>query len=451
MERGSKSCARNLPARRKIVLAGVAGVGMSALAQLLLERGFDVFGTDRLYDQSATTDTIARLVRRGVRMTPQDGTAIDADTEALVVSTALEDDNPDLCAARRKGVPVRHRAEVLAEMLAGMRTIAVGGTSGKSTVTAMIGWIFTQAGLGPTVVNGAPLIDWVAADAVGNLRVGKGDIAIVEADESDRSLLNFRPEVASIGNISRDHFDLDETIALFRAFAERAGGKVVLGPTVPEGIAAAEKSVRAEFDFRREDGHFGYKGGSYRCPLPGEHNLENALVAVAVCDIFGIEPAIIATALESFAGIERRLQTVGEFRGAQVIDDYAHNPAKIRAAWQTVASSSERVLAVWRPHGFGPLHAMRDELLDTFRDLCTGDDRLFLLPVYYAGGTAERKTTASDFVERLCNAGINAELCENYVFLRDKLARLAQPGDSILLMGARDPDLPRFARYLCAY
>jgi UDP-N-acetylmuramate--alanine ligase len=175
-------------------LVGVAGVGMSALAQVLLGQGMRVSGSDRHFDRGEDLEVIAKLRGAGVRFLPQDGRGVTAGTAGVVVSTAIEKGNPDLEAAECRAVPVMHRAEMLARAAAGKRCVAVTGTSGKSTVTGMIGWILDQAGADPVVVNGAPVLNWVTPAAVGNVRLGKSDLWVLEADESDRSLLRYHPD-----------------------------------------------------------------------------------------------------------------------------------------------------------------------------------------------------------------------------------------------------------------
>ncbi len=418
---------------------------MNALAQLLHARGVQVSGSDRLHDNGDDTEILNKLVKGGIQLCPQDGSAVTRDTTALVVSTAIEDDNPDIAAAQRLEVPIVHRARMLAECVKEHRCIAVGGTSGKTTITGMLGWIFEQVGADPTVVNGAPLLNWADCGQIGNVRVGESDIAIIEADESDKSLLGFSPEYSTVSNISRDHFALDETFALFRDFAIKTARTVVCGPDVPLGRLDSGNLYKAEFDDAEIQEGFLYKGVPFKVKLPGRHNLENALVAVALCDRFGLDLPLVKTALASFKGIERRLQKIGELGGVSVFDDYAHNPAKIAAAWRTLASEEKRILGVWRPHGFGPLHAMRRELVDMFRDVCGSEDRLFILPVYYVGGTTARRTTSQQFVDVLRQEGVNAELVEDYEQLMDVLRRVIVRGDTVLCMGARDPELPRFA------
>jgi UDP-N-acetylmuramate--alanine ligase len=434
----------------RVHVAGVAGVGMSAVAQVLAARGCRVSGSDRFLDQGESLDTLDRLRATGVTMHPQDGSAVDAGLAALVVSTAIEADNPEMTAARGAGVPVVHRAEMLAAYANRARTVAVSGTSGKTTVTAMIGWILEQAGRDPTVVNGGVVRAWQAADRVGNVRAGAGDLWVVEADESDRSLLRFTPEIAVVTNISKDHFELDEVARLFAGFASQSK-QVVGGPGVAElpGQAAAPEPFQPG---RTAAGWvFPFGGVAVAVPMPGRHNAENAWTAMSAAAMLGIPPAAAAAALARFGGVHRRLECVGTApRGIRVIDDYAHNPAKIEASWRAVAETAPRVLGFWRPHGFAPLRLMKDELAEALGRAVRPADRLYILPVFYAGGTARADFGAEAFADLVAALGVPVAAVADYESLRSRLAAEATPGCAILGMGARDPELPRFAARLAA-
>lgn len=437
-------------------MIGVAGVGMSALAQALLAAGHRVTGSDRYLDQGGHLEVLDKLRRAGVRLMPQDGLGVTDETDAVVVSTAIEPDNPDWAAARARAIPVFHRAEMLARLASGSRLVAVTGTSGKTTVTGLLGWMLEQAGRDPTVVNGGVVLNWKTAEAVGNFRRGASDLWLVEADESDRSLLHFQPEWAVITNLSRDHFDLPETGALFRTFLCRVRRGVVCG----RGVAGAlyppgEKKpplffIELSFDYEERGRQVGfrYEGMFFPSPLPGVHNAENAWLAVVIGQQLGVEPAVMREALASFKGIERRLEQVGEAGGVRVVDDYAHNPAKIRAAWQALARTHARVHGIWRPHGFGPLAAMMDELQAAFLAVCRPGDRLYLLPVYYAGGTAPRAASSQDLADRLQRCGLHVAVWPRPEAVRQAILSEARPGDVVLLMGARDPELPHLARQI---
>jgi len=414
-------------------LVGVAGVGMNPLAQALRTAGWDVSGSDRYLDTGQELAVIPKLRRAGVRLVAQDGSGVDAGLDAVVVSTAIEDDNADLAAAGRCGAPVVHRAEMLARLCRGRECVAIAGTCGKTTVTGMVGHILTELGDDPTVVNGGVVVNWETDDVVGNVRAGRSGRWVIEADESDRSLLRYTPDWAVITNESADHFPLAETQALFDTFASRVRHDVLRGG-VPAGFEPQLSAAGCSFE---------HKGVQFRLPLLGRHNAENALQAALLCERLGHRLEASAGALTTFRGIRRRLDAAA-FEPVAVLDDYGHNTAKIRAAWQAVAPHYERVFAIWRPHGFGPLAAMYDALRALFTEMIAGGVQLTLLPVYYAGGTTNPTKTSDDLVGDL--ASPNAVLAPDYGAVVQDIAARARPGDVVLVMGARDPDLPLLAR-----
>ena len=435
-------------------VAGVAGVGMSALAQALRWTRARVTGSDRFFDQGQDLPVFSALRASGVEIVKQDGAAVDARTEAVVYSTAIEDGNPDFVAAKKAGVPLRHRAEMLAELARGKTVLAVAGTAGKTTVTGMLGWTLEQLGADPAVVNGGALVDWADARRVGNVRRG-GENApwVIEVDESDRSLLNFRPDWSILTNVSQDHFTLAEVQDLFRAYAAQVRTGIVCGAGVA-AILGKQNARIVELVAVPERTAAGFavvwRGLKLAVPQPGAHNALNALAAAELCAQLGYAPEKIAEALGRFGGIQRRLERVDVGGGVRVVDDYGHNPAKLAAAWAAVAAPGNRVLGAWRPHGYGPLRAMLEPLAESFASVCRPQDKLWLLPVYDAGGTADRSIHSGALVEKLRVRGVAAELAESYDELGTALAREARAGDTILTMGARDPQLPVFAREMAA-
>ncbi len=283
------------------------------------------------------------------------------------------------------------------------------------------------------------MADWAGHDAVGNVRRGGSGLWVYEADESDRSLLRFHPDWAVITNVSADHFGLEETRELFRRFAAQ----------VRKGVVGRDDAEEPWKGFRPEVGadgsRFAWRGVEFRVPLPGRHNAENALQAAMLCERLGHPPDRVAAALPGFRGIRRRLEVAGRARGVTVYDDYAHNPAKIRAAWETVAPHCRRVIAAWRPHGFGPLAAMDADLRALFGEMMAKGAVLHLLPVYYAGGTP-KASADSDALAR----DLGADWAPDLETLAGRVAAEAREGDAVLVMGARDPDLPALARRIVA-
>lgn len=415
---------------------------MNAIAQVLHARGYRVSGSERLKDQGIASPLLELLERQEISVYPQDGSAISGETGAVIVSSAIEPDNPDLESARARGVQVWHRAEALAALIGTDRCIAIAGTSGKSTITGMVGWLMTELGKDPCVVNGGAVLNWKSHDSVGNVRMGASDLWVVEVDESDRSLLQFHPDLAVISNISRDHFPLADTIGLFGAFAGQVSGEIVCGSSVRHQLAKVEGIKARLLDVPPVDE---WRGALL---LPGRHNRENAQLAVTLCETLGLSREQSTAALARFRGIERRLEYVGAARGVRVTDDYAHNPAKIHAAWTAISEHAARVIGVWRPHGYGPLASMADDLVEMFQNTCRPHDQLYVLPVYYAGGTANRTMNSETFVERLLEMGVPADFMPGYEELEERIMEIRRGGDSVLCMGARDPGLPVFARQL---
>ena len=423
-------------------LIGIGGVGMSALAQALLDRGCAVSGADRQLTAAGTpppTPVLRALAAQGVALFPDDGSGVDAATSRIIVSTAIEDTNPGLCKAQAAGIPVVHRAAALAEVLSDRKLVAVAGTCGKSTVTAILAHVLVECGFDPPVVNGAQIVGWDAHGArVGSVRKGAGEYAVAEVDESDKSLTAFKPYAAIITNASADHYSKEEMDAVFDAFIRDVQGPVIDG-RVDEAAGRRFPQVVEE--------------AIESFPMPGAHNRANARLALAMALALGADPVQAAAALATFPGVERRLQRVGAVlyggREVAVYDDYAHNPEKLRAMWTTLAEAYPRgVAAVWRPHGYGPLRKMLEPLAAMFRDVMRPQDALVLLPVYDAGGTADRSVNADALAARLADAPGVVELVSDLKEAESFLRARVDAFGAIVTAGARDPGLPVLARRL---
>ncbi|MDR0993805.1 MAG: Mur ligase domain-containing protein [Verrucomicrobiota bacterium] len=444
---------KSVPSRH-IHVAGVAGVGMSALAQVLTWTTARVTGSDRYFDRGEDLPVFKSLEASGIELVRQDGRVVSSETDAVVYSTAIEAENPDLAAASRLGVPLRHRAAMLAELARDHVVLAIAGTAGKTTTTAMIGWVLEQAGMDPTVVNGGSLVDWADASHVGNVRRGGRDAPwVVEVDESDRSLLHFFPQWSVLTNISQDHFPLEDVQALFREYALQVKRGIICSAGVSSvlGTPSADLVELDAVPLRGRDGYdLPWRNDILRVPQPGRHNAFNALMAAELCFRLDVEPAVVREALARFGGVQRRLERVDSGGPVQVVDDYAHNPAKIAAAWEAVAFPENRVLGIWRPHGYAPLRSMMEGLTDAFASVCRPQDHLWILPVYDAGGTACRSIQSDELVARLRQRGVKAEWVRDYAAAGDAVAREMKKVDRVLVMGARDPRLPVFARELAS-
>jgi len=440
--------------------AGLGGSGMSALAQFQAMGGGLASGSDRGFDRGERGEARAQLERLGIEIRPQDGSGVDAGTAALVVSTAVEESIPDVRAARTHGVPILHRSELLAHFVAAHRAIAVSGTSGKSSVVAMVFELLRGAGRDPSVITGGDLVALQREGLWGNAWRGGSDLLVVEADESDGSLVRYSPAVGVILNLQRDHREMGEVARMFETFAARTREALVLGEdaalaallpgAVVFGFGAGAEVRATAVRLEAARSRFRVGGTEFELPTPGRHNILNALAAIAVGRVLGVPLAAMAVPLRAFAGVGRRFQSLGVARGVEVVDDFAHNPAKIAAALETAQRRARRVLAIYQPHGYGPTRFLRADFVRTFAAHLRREDRAFWLEVFYAGGTATRDFSSADIVNEIVAAGARAEFAESRGALAARIAAIAAPGDLVLVMGARDPSLTEFARAILA-
>ncbi len=440
--------------------AGLGGSGMSALAQFQVMSGGRVSGSDRAFDHGERAGFREQLARLGIEIMPQDGRGVTHDCAALVVSTAVEEQVPDFAAARAKDIPIVHRSQLLAYFVASHRTVAVSGTSGKSTVTAMIFEALEGAGRDPSVITGGDLRLLQARGLPGNAFAGGSELLVVEADESDGSLVRYAPAVGIILNLQRDHKEMEEVAAMFAVLRARSREALVVGED--ENLnSLAGGGVRFGFgpraDIRGENvelspsgSRFDVDGVRFALPVPGRHNVLNALACIAACRVLDVPLADMVGPLASFQGVGRRFQTVGATRGVTVIDDFAHNADKITAALATAKLDASRVLAIYQPHGYGPTRFLRRDFVDTFTRELRPDDHLWMLEVFYAGGTARRDFSAADIVQEIADNGAVAEFAPSRAWLAARIAEEARAGDLVLVMGARDPSLTDFAREIVA-
>jgi UDP-N-acetylmuramate--alanine ligase len=438
---------------------GIFGSGMSALAQYLQWSGVMVSGSDRLRESPDTEETRSGLLKAGCNIFIQDGSGISIATDAVCVSTAIEESNPDIAAARSRGLPVLHRSDVLAAVIASRITIAVAGTSGKSTVTAMIFEFLTACGRSPSLISGAPLVRLEKEGLIGNAFFGSSEVLVVEADESDGTLVKYRPSAGVILNISKDHKNISEVESLFQTFASQSAwaavnaddsglGRINARERFGSHPSATWKPDRIEL---LPDSLTVHRGGvALHLPLPGAHNAENLCAALCVCEHFGCDLQTLAAAAQEYEGVARRFAISRTRRRICVVDDFAHNPAKIAAAVKAARGLSERIIAVYQPHGFGPTRFLKDDYIATFRSIFLPSDSLYLLPIYYAGGTAVKDISSEDIVHGLGTVPFKTRAVNNRDELLDILGNDARQGDCVLLMGARDPSLAGLAKKIIA-
>jgi UDP-N-acetylmuramate--alanine ligase len=374
---------------------------------------------------------------------------------------------PDVVRAKELGLPHLTRPQFLAKLLnEAQRSVAVGGTSGKSTVTGMIGWILHACHRQPTVMNGAVMKNFVTPSApFASALAGDPELFVSEVDESDGSIALYRPEIAVLTNISLDHKEMDELRQLFAHFLN-SSRKAVLNLDDPETRALAEtipagKAIGYGFDapgadFQGKDLQHQPRGVTFalqaegerhdvRLAVPGRHNASNALAAIAAARALGVRIEDSVNALAQFEGLRRRLETIGEAGGVTVIDDFAHNPDKIDATLATLRAHPGRLLLMFQPHGYGPLTKMGEQLADSLAKGMAPGDRLYLPDPVYQGGTTERVRGSGWLAAQVNERGGSAEYIAERAKIGDALVAEAQPGDRIVIMGARDDTLIDFA------
>src|SRR6185312_10426248 len=437
---------------------GIGGIGMSAIAEIMLRIGYQVQGSDAR--AGANTE---RLERLGAKVfIGHDAAHIDG-ASAIVFTSAVKADNPELAAARARRIPLVRRAEMLAELMRQQHSVAVGGTHGKTTTTSMVAAILDAAGFDPTVVNGGIINAYGA-----NAKVGEGDWIVVEADESDGTFLRLRPTVAVVTNIDPEHLDYYETFeAVKRAFQDFVASIPFYGfaavcvddPDVQEMAARVENrrlityGTNPQAEVRALNVGFGAEGstfdtlinspdgtttvlGEVTLPMAGEHNVLNALAAIAIGRELGAPEKAIRKGLAEFGGVRRRFTFTGQGRGVRVVDDYGHHPVEITHVLRAArAVTNGRVIAVVQPHRYTRLRDLFQEFCRAFNDA----DAVIVADVYPAGEAPIEGASRDALVEGLRRHGHRHVLAlESPAALPALIAAEAKAGDLVVCLGAGD-------------
>lgn len=442
----------------KIHFVGIGGIGMSALAQLHALAGDEVTGSDRLINKGFTKLPVwESLIKLGVKIYPQNGSGIDKDTKLVVLTSAIEPDNLEVQIAKKLKIPMMHRSELLAKEVKDHWTVAVSGTSGKSSTTALLFEILRAAGKEPSLITGGLLRSLQEEGLFGNVYQGKSDILVIEADESDGTLVNYHPKIGLMLNLAKDHKEIDILKGYFQKFSincdkfilncEEENLKELSGPAKTFGLSSGD--VFAENI--KTDGFgssFTVKSVPFRINLPGEHYIKNALAAICAVQEMGVSLQDASRAVENFKGVWRRFNTIGSACGVEVIDDFAHNPHKAAATLKAAHLRGKRVLAFFQPHAFTSVQLLSKEFIDCFSKNIGAQDCLWLGEIYYAGGTVPEGVSSKIIYEGVKARGGNIKFipCRNET-ARD-IAAAAQEGDVILVMGARDPTLSDYAKQI---
>ena len=436
---------------------GIGGIGMSALAQFLVWQGHRVSGSDRGLDEPARARLYGQLRSQGIALYPQDGSGVRAEhPDALVVSTAIEEGNPDLLAAPE--CPVIHRAKALADAVAatGLPLVGIAGSCGKTSVTGWTASALRAAGHGVIMIDGGYVLDFEDDTHPGNFHADeKADFVVAEIDESDHSIREFSPDFSAVLNIGDDHYGQEELRNVFTAFLSRTRSAAVL----PEALASMGASLPASLALRSfPDQVPGYSasaaGISFTAPdghtvhttQSGRHSAWNgsAVLELLRAALPSAAPEALCSALGAFRGVRQRFEVIAGASAGHpaIVNDYAHNPEKIAAA---VATARERfgggaLGIVFQPHGFGPLGFIRQALEEQLRKVLVPGDLFLMLPVFYAGGTSSFKPTSQEVAAQYAAAGLPVR----FTGTRDEAAALLASRNGLaawLVLGGRDASL----------
>ena len=439
--------------------SGIAGSGMQVLALYLRKQGIKVSGSDRSFDLKENGLIRKQLEKSGTVIHKQEGSGINRGITTVVASAAVEGTNPELVRAKRLKIPVKTRGRLLADLCEGVKTLAVGGTSGKTTVTGMAGHIAISACLPVSVFCGGTIKNYENSPSL--LYRKKPGLIITEADESDRSILFLSPEISVITNISKDHHSIAELLRIFGTFASQSSGSVIAGNTVKPGrhfpadrLLCCGTGPGAHFriekaEYGKSGSAFTLNGKKYSLNIPGKYNVYNAAFAAAACLLLGIPYDAVKSGLSTFKGIKRRLDRIGSVRGIDVYDDFAHNPHKIEALIGSLRKSYRRIHFIYQPHGFKPLMLCRKELVSVFSSSLRERDRLYILDVFYRGGQTDMSFGSDEFAA-LLNKKRRYNYRANKKDIPGILAGSAQEGDCIVVAGARDNTLTALAENIAA-
>ena len=448
---------------KKIAFCGAAGNGISPLEQIMLKKGYTVYGSDRGFDEGKDADRRQALESVGLKIIPQDGSGITPDIECVYASAALNEENPDIKAARKFNIPVKSRSDLLEEIFhTYAKGIAVGGTAGKTTTTAMIGYILDVLGQKPTMINGGMLCNYTDNSGLANYLYNNGEVCVIEADESDGSIRKYHPYIGLVNNISHDHTSIEKLVEYFSVFASHVTHALVVNYDCPRArklqspariftysILDSQADLYANNIKAVEDGiEYSIEGRQFRLNLIGKFNVSNALAAISACMMLGLDKFAAAQALEGFSGVKVRLEKIGSKNGITIYNDFAHNPSKIEASLAALKDHPGRIIAMYQPHT--PFSAVNtgDEVADAVAKVLAPED-IMLMQEIYELTPQDVGVSSANIINRIKQNGHN-----NALFLPHKddtrkfIRENAKTGDRIVIMGAHDNSLADFSREL---
>jgi len=441
----------------------VGGSGVSALAGFAFEKGARVSGSDRAFDLNPA-HPLRKALEKRIGIFPQDGSGIKESLDHAVFSTAVEATRPEIIKAKALNIPLYSRPQYLAMLVREFKTLAVAGTSGKSTASGLLAFLMKRLGLRPNFIGGGRVKDFRTETNTGNSLTGDSEWLVVEACESDGSITEYKPLHSIILNLELDHHSIDETAEMFNALIRGTAGLVLINsddPNLSDMKVMKAMNVRNAVTFgiknparyRAENivchpfkSEFVLNGRKMTLSMPGKYNIYNALSAIALLSEMGTPLKDIARELPAFRGIERRFDIHSNGTNL-VIDDYAHNPHKIASLMEAVANIRENICYIFQPHGYGPTRMMKEGYIFVFTGNLRDGDHLMLLPIFYQGGTATKDISSEDLARGIREMGKSAQSVETREAL---LAHLSLKWKNYVVMGARDETLSALAQEIAA-
>lgn len=446
---------------KKIVFSGASGNGISPLEQIMVLKGYSVYGTDYSFDIGKDAKRKQALADAGIKIVHQDGSAITDDVEFLCVSAAIKDSNPDVKKAKEKNIPIKFRSDLLKDIFSQYPYgIAVGGTAGKTTTTAMIGYVLQTLNRKPCMINGGALCNFQNQKGIPNYIYNEGDICVIEADESDGSITKYQPFVGIINNISHDHTSMEQLMEYFASFAANSKN-IVINLDCPNASKITHtsyktfstKDPKADFYVSNIKAtptgvEYVFQGKTFHLQMLGAFNVSNALATISACSFLGIDPLICAKTLEGFLGIKTRLEKIGTKNNITIYNDFAHNPSKIRASLEALKSYDGRIIAMYQPHT--PFSAINtgSEMAQEIADVLEENDVMILQEIYELTKD-DIGITSDNIVKEIVNNGHkNAFFLPSKADTKNYIINNAKSGDRIIIMGAHDNSLADFCKEL---
>lgn len=441
---------------QKIFFSGIGGSGVSAIACFMADRGHTIIGSDRAFETNPKHLLYQILISKGIIITPQDGSGIDSSFDLVVFSTAVENTSPEFIKAKELGIPIKTRPEYLAGLTKQFKTIAISGTSGKSTTAGMLAFLMQKLGIKPNFIGGGRVKQFMRENHPGNYLSTSSDILIIEACESDGSIVTYKPEHLILLNLHLDHNPINITANMFGETINNTNGLIVINAddqrlrnitpkdVITFSIDSNSKYRATNISYNPFSTEFSLNNLRFSLSLPGKYNIYNALSCIAILSEMGIPVRDIADIIHEFKGIERRFDVHLNDGENLVIDDYAHNPHKISSLMRTIKNIRKCVCYIFQPHGFGPTRLMKNEYIEAFSQNLDECDHLILLPIYYAGGTSIKDVSSYDLADGIIAKGKIVEVVEERVMILKMLNRW----NTYVVFGARDETLSDFARII---